>query len=1010
MPKKEHQRQRNKIQDDNNGTSTSAAAPTPTSSPSNRLWGLSGIRKSQSDGTGNLFQLHQQGQHHQQQQHQMQQQQQQSQSFTHRGSPPHEMVIHEDYPASSIPNPPQSIPFESSSSNSKSDSPVGYNQGQGRSTPAMATTRLASSPGTPPKKIWERQYRNFLQRGGNVNKQVQQQPPPPPSTLPIPPISTGDPDAAGAAGGGSEGSVRGGNFFSNVFSRGHHHPHNAYANNANANANHTHDGASSGDATPPTHRRRVKSFSHTDELDETKRRGSKKSSLKRVTSEESASTLPAAHRAAQLLKAANSHTNSPAAAAANRQRASTCNDVVASEAAFMPQHKQEATLAAAVAVAAAEVEEQEDYISTPMSSPAGPLSRGKNKSQDPLDTRNDSMDLSRSSSAMKKAFTEFHNSATTGQDSGQAYLGDDPSHKGHNLYWAPNQRLAATVFGPPPPTSSLQQQQNQQLPGPGPHYAHTRSASVSATSSRLGLGGSVSHNNLNNLKGHFSISPSLETVQESVAIKSARILKPILGVDTWSNGRRYLIAPAALAACPLTVLTTLSGSADDVLTAQQGAERKSAFGTIVLGEAVLSYVGVSHKSQTVQRWSSACLVLRQNYLLEYDNLSAVRGLPRGFCHLQYAVCHNHQDFSDALELHFYASPCARADKRVLMIRVQQREQREYWKKCLNRAAGLEVKDLFVYDAHIPLGIGQYASVHPARRKEPSEQQQQNGTSKQPYNCALKIFDKKQFWRLVVKGQERADTLVRETSVQATLTAKCGRVASFLKLRGFFETCDQIILELELLEGTDLFKYISSKGVLSEQEAGRILIDILKSLEAMKRIGLAHRDIKPANVLMCHTGRQGPAAKVGDFGMSTFVDVDGQVRGRCGTPGYVAPEIFTAGIHGGYGNKVDVFSAGVTLYVMLCGYEPFYGETDAELVAANKAARVEFTEADWAGISTEARDMVTKMMHPDPAQRLDAKAALAHPWLRRLDKDSDALDRSLSLPSHEAPTDDACVIS
>jgi calcium/calmodulin-dependent protein kinase I len=128
---------------------------------------------------------------------------------------------------------------------------------------------------------------------------------------------------------------------------------------------------------------------------------------------------------------------------------------------------------------------------------------------------------------------------------------------------------------------------------------------------------------------------------------------------------------------------------------------------------------------------------------------------------------------------------------------------------------------------------------------------------------------------------------------------------------------------------------------------------------MKRIGLAHRDIKPANVLMCQTNRHGPAAKVGDFGMSTFVDVDGQVRGRCGTPGYVAPEIFSAGVHGGYGNKVDIFSAGVTLYVMLCGYEPFYGETDEELVAANKEARVEFTEADWSGISMEARDWSRK---------------------------------------------------
>jgi serine/threonine protein kinase len=895
----------------------------------------------------------------------------------------------------------------------------------------MSSTRLTSSPGTPPKKIWERQYRSFLQRGGSANKQVQQHPLQSSSTnntsMPLPPINTNGTSAsdsgattaiaggnAGAASNGSEGSVRGGHLFSNLFSRGQHH------SNANNNSNnHTHDGtvnshshSDNANKSAPTHRRRVKSFSHTDELDETKRRGSKKSSLKRVTSEGTAS-MPTVQ-----IKGTNSPGHSQSPTITTRQRAATCNDVVASES---PQHQQGAATLALARDELEEVEEQEDYISTPMSSPARPLQRGKHvQAQDPLDTRNDSTDLSRSSSAMKKAFTEFHNSATTGQDSGQAYLGDDPSHHkgGHNM-WAPNQRLAATVFGPPPTSTSamsslssslqLLSHQPQQLPQQPPHHAHSRS---------------VSHNNL---RGHFNISPSLETVQESVAIRSGRLLKPILGVDTWSLGRRYLIAPAALAACPLTVLTTLSGRAEDVLTAEQGASRLSAFGTIVLGEAVLSirYVdananshNVSKTTKTVQRWSSACLVLRQNYLLEYDNLAAVRGLPRGFCHLQHAKCHDHQDFSDALELIFFASPCAKADKHVLTIRVQRKEQRAYWKNCLNRAAKLGLNDMFEYDA--PLGVGLYASVHPARRREPVEhERQQNGSSSASkltntgpaYNCALKIFDKTEFWRKVVKNEERADTLVRETSVQATLTAKCGRVPSFLKLRGFFETCDQVVLELELLEGTDLFKYISSSEErLSEPEAGRILIDILKSLEAMKRIGLAHRDIKPANILMCHTARQGPAAKVGDFGMSTFVDVDGQVRGRCGTPGYVAPEIITAGVHGGYSNKVDIFSAGVTLYVMLCGYEPFYGTTNEELIAANKEAHVDFTGPEWSVISEEARDLVRKMMLLDPAQRLDVKAALAHPWLQGLDKDSDALDQSQTLPSHEAPTDDACVIS
>jgi serine/threonine protein kinase len=66
----------------------------------------------------------------------------------------------------------------------------------------------------------------------------------------------------------------------------------------------------------------------------------------------------------------------------------------------------------------------------------------------------------------------------------------------------------------------------------------------------------------------------------------------------------------------------------------------------------------------------------------------------------------------------------------------------------------------------------------------------------------------------------------------------------------------------------------------------------------------------------------------------------------GTPGYVAPEILTAGSGVSYGNKVDVFSAGVTLYVLLCGYEPFYGESEKELIEANKKAELEFPQSDW----------------------------------------------------------------
>ena len=122
-------------------------------------------------------------------------------------------------------------------------------------------------------------------------------------------------------------------------------------------------------------------------------------------------------------------------------------------------------------------------------------------------------------------------------------------------------------------------------------------------------------------------------------------------------------------------------------------------------------------------------------------------------------------------------------------------------------------------------------------------------------------------------------------------------------------------------------------------------------------------------------------------------------------GYVAPEIFTAGLHGGYGNKVDIFSAGVTLYVMLCGYEPFYGTSDEELIEANKNAELEFPKEEWSSVSKEAIRLVKSMMSVDPEHRPTAGQVLADPWIR---KHTSAFDQS-NLYNNESASPDSCLI-
>jgi len=486
---------------------------------------------------------------------------------------------------------------------------------------------------------------------------------------------------------------------------------------------------------------------------------------------------------------------------------------------------------------------------------------------------------------------------------------------------------------------------------------------------------------------------SLDPVPENIEITKERMLRPFVGVEEWKSGRRYLIGPAAFAACPIDTSRSIvfsnhpSSGAPTFLSATQAQSAGPVARSVVLGNCLLSYALAGNRSSTTAKtWSRASLILFQNYLLEFDEdfITATRtastqefkGQPRGYAHLQGATARPHCDFADAVELDFYGSPCAKSDFRSLVIRLANRSERDTWVACFNQAGSMQLSDLYDMDTSLPLlGEGSYSTVHQARLRD--------GSTSQP--VALKVFDKAAFWKLVVKGRERADTIVRETSVQATLTSKRLEENSFLRLRGFFETSQHVVLELELLDGLDLFHYISSKGVVAESEAAKILSDILNCLIAMNAIGVAHRDIKPANVLMCQDGesdKDKARVKVCDFGMSTFVGVDGQVRGRCGTPGYVAPEIFTTGLHGGYGNKIDVYSAGVTLYVMLCGYEPFYGETDEELVAANKNSEVEFPREEWKTVSKEARNLVEMLMDKDASRRPSAKEALLHPWFKK----------------------------
>lgn len=134
-------------------------------------------------------------------------------------------------------------------------------------------------------------------------------------------------------------------------------------------------------------------------------------------------------------------------------------------------------------------------------------------------------------------------------------------------------------------------------------------------------------------------------------------------------------------------------------------------------------------------------------------------------------------------------------------------------------------------------------------------------------------------------------------------------------------------------------------------------------------GIAHRDIKPENILFNDYNE----LKLMDFGSAECFGNGGLMSGIVGTPYYVAPEVL-----GGreYNETVDVWSAGVILYVMLAGIPPFYGESAKEIFEAVLRANLRFPRSAFSSISAEAKDLLRRMLCKDVSRRFSADQVLS----------------------------------
>lgn len=170
--------------------------------------------------------------------------------------------------------------------------------------------------------------------------------------------------------------------------------------------------------------------------------------------------------------------------------------------------------------------------------------------------------------------------------------------------------------------------------------------------------------------------------------------------------------------------------------------------------------------------------------------------------------------------------------------------------------------------------------------------------------AIKTFDKKSIMSSKSANRTRVG-LINEISIMRNLNHP-----SVIKLYEVYEGEYHVYLVLELLKGGELFDRIIKKGHYSEKDAAILISKLLWALEYIHERGIMHRDIKPENLILKDENEYD--IKLADFGLAEKVDKKELLFKRCGTPGYVAPEVLE---DKKYDTKVDVYSAGVILYIL-----------------------------------------------------------------------------------------------
>jgi len=332
------------------------------------------------------------------------------------------------------------------------------------------------------------------------------------------------------------------------------------------------------------------------------------------------------------------------------------------------------------------------------------------------------------------------------------------------------------------------------------------------------------------------------------------------------------------------------------------------------------------------------------------------------------------------------SAAAAADMQEMMQQRKEEAKTRRRKKKKTTSASLAAstfQDLYHLTGQV-LGQGAYASVRACKSVWTD------------IEYAVKVIDK-------VPGHSRARVFK-----EIEMFHHCKGHPNIIQLIEYFEEPDRFYLVFEKINGGQLLDHIQNRVKFTEKEASLVIKDLASALQFLHKKGIAHRDLKPENVLCVYPDQLVPV-KLCDFDLGSGIKFNSTMTSPISTPAlltpvgsaeFMAPEVVEAFMDDSerdlvYDKRCDLWSLGVIMYILLCGYPPFSGNCGEAcgwnqgepcnacqelLFHSIQEGSYEFPDAEWVAMSPEARDLISKLLVKDARQRLSAQMVLAHTWV------------------------------